>query len=426
MKKAKIFENFGLKVLAVFIAILLWLVVVNVSDPVINTPYSDIPVVIKNADAVTSQGKVYELTSGETVTISVSAKRSILDYLSEDNFKAVVNLEEYDEETGTVPIRVESNKYSDKIENMKSKTEFATVNIEDMLRKQFLITPVVSGEPEAGYVIGDVTTAENIVRVSGAESVVSAIKKVTAEVSISGLSSNINTSVDLRFYDKEGTQIETDNLTLNITTVGVAAQILATRELPLRFSVSGTPKEDYCVSGELTADREVVLVAGRNALLSSMSVLDIPATAVSVEGADKDVSVMVDISRYLPDGLRLVDADDVKNVVVNVPIDAVINKEYEVAYGDIRMKGLPENLEADFTDTEGALKIEVEGTADDIKDITVENMGISIDWESYMKSQKLETLSMGTYRVPVTLQLPEKVSLTKELYVSIRLREKEE
>ena len=88
MKKAKILENLSLKILAVFISILLWLIVINVSDPVSDTSYSDIPLTVVNADSITSQGKVYDITSDDTVSISVSAKRSILDSLGKDNFKA--------------------------------------------------------------------------------------------------------------------------------------------------------------------------------------------------------------------------------------------------------------------------------------------------------------------------------------------------
>ena len=189
MKKAKILENLSLKILAVFISILLWLIVINVSDPVSDTSYSDIPLTVVNADSITSQGKVYDITSDDTVSISVSAKRSILDSLGKDNFKAIVDLSQYNENTGLVPVRIESNKYNDQIDSMKSKTENVAVSVEDKLAKQFVITPVITG---------DVTTAENIIRISGAQSVVSAIKKVTAEVSVAGLSNSINTSVDLR------------------------------------------------------------------------------------------------------------------------------------------------------------------------------------------------------------------------------------
>ena len=89
MKKAKILENLSLKILAVFISILLWLIVINVSDPVSDTSYSDIPLTVVNADSITSQGKVYDITSDDTVSISVSAKRSILDSLGKDNFKGI-------------------------------------------------------------------------------------------------------------------------------------------------------------------------------------------------------------------------------------------------------------------------------------------------------------------------------------------------
>ena len=53
MKKAKILENLSLKILAVFISILLWLIVINVSDPVSDTSYSDIPLTVVNADSIT-------------------------------------------------------------------------------------------------------------------------------------------------------------------------------------------------------------------------------------------------------------------------------------------------------------------------------------------------------------------------------------
>lgn len=421
MKKAKIFENFGLKILAVFISILLWLAVINVSDPVINTTYTEIPVIVTNTESVTTDGKVYELESESTVTISVSAKRSVQDYLSEDNFKAVVDLEDYDEATGQVPIRVESNKYNGQIESMKSKTEFAVVNIEEMLRKQFMIVPIVSGDPEEGYVVGEVSTAENIVRVSGAESVVSAIKKVTAEMSVSGLNSDVNTSVDLKLYDQDGRQIKDNNLTKNISTVAMSAQILATKELPLNFTVSGSPKDGYSISGDLTASADTVLVAGKQAVLAKMTSVDVSPAAVSVEGADKDVELNVDLTGYLPDGIVLVDPDNTKIVAVEVPIDAIVTKEIEIEKTSIQMVGLPGELEAEYIGNADTVAIEVEGVSEKIAAMKVADISLQINWDAYMQSQNSDGLTKGTYRVPVTIVLPEGITLKKEVSLSVRL-----
>lgn len=425
MKKYKIFNNFGLKILAVFISVLLWLAVINVSDPVINTSYADIPVVVANADSITVQGKVYELTSESAVDISVSAKRSVQDYLSEDNFKAVVDLEDYDDKTGMVPIRIECNKYSGQIESMKSKTEFAAVKIEEMLSKQFVITPVVTGQPEEGFIVGNVTTAENIVRVSGAQSVVSAIKKITAEVSVSALSSDVNTSVDLKIYDKDGEQITDGNLMKNISTVAMSVQLLATKELPLRFSTSGVPKEGYGICGELTANKESVVIAGKPNALMYLSSVDITSAAVKVDGADKSVSIDVDLTRYLPDGIVLADPENDRMVTVEVPVDEIVKKEFEIPVSSLKMTGLAQNLEAEIIDSDEVITVRLEGFATQMRQIQMKDVSLSVNWEDYMTEKDIQKIEEGRYRVPLVLEVPEGITKpANDITVLIEVKEK--
>ncbi len=425
MKKNKIFNNFGLKILAVFLAIIIWIAVINVSDPVINTGYADIPVVVTSTEVVASQGKVYELTSEPTVSIMVTAKRSVQDYLSEDNFKAIVDLEDYDEESGTVPIRIECNKYSGQIESMKSKTEYATVSIEEMLSKQFIIAPVVTGEPEEGYVVGNVSTAENIVRVSGAKSVVSTIKKVTAEFSVEDLNSDVNTSVDLKLYDKNGKQINADNLQKNISTVAMSVQILATKELPLRFATSGVPKEGYGISGELLANKATVVVAGKPSALSYLTSVDITSAAVKVDGADEDLEIEVDLSRYLPDGITLADPENDRFVAVKVPIDQIVKKEFEISTSDIQMDGLSDGFKTKVVDSDEIVTIRVEGFSKQMQQITDSDVKLSVDWKAYMQENELSQLKEGRYRLPLSVKLPEGVTRPAgEMTVLIELTEK--
>lgn len=425
MKKYKIFNNFGLKILAVFISILLWLAVINVSDPVINTSYSDIPVVVTNADSITTQGKVYELTGESAVDISVSAKRSVQDYLSEDNFKAIVDLEDYNEESGLVPIHIECNKYSGQIDSMKSKTEFAQVNIEEMLSKQFMITPVVSGEPEEGFIVGNVTTAENIVRVSGAQSVVSSIKKITAELSVTALNSDVNTSVDLKLYNKDGEQITDSNLMKNISTVAMSVQILGTKELPLRFSTSGVPKDGYGISGELTANKDTVVIAGKQASLAYLSSVDITSAAVKVDGADKTISVDVDLTRYLPDGIVLADPEKDRMVTVEVPIDEIVKKEFEIPVSSVKITGLEQNLKPEIIDSDELIMVRLEGFATQMRQLQMKDVSLSVNWEAYMEANDMQKTETGKYRVPLVLEVPEGITKpANDIMVLIEVKEK--
>ena len=425
MKKYKIFNNFGLKLLAVVSAVVIWIAVINVSDPVINTSYADIPVIVTNTEDITTNGKVYELTSDSTVSISVSAKRSVQDYLSEDNFKAIVDLEDYDEQTGLVPIRVECNKYSGQIESMKSKSEYASVNIEEMLRKQFVITPVVTGDPEEGYVVGTVSTAENIVRISGAQSAVAEIKRVTAEVSVTGLSSDVNTSVDLKLYDKNDKQITDTNLIKNISTVAMSVQILATKELPLRFSTSGVPKEGYGISGEVKANKETVVIAGKATSLSYLNSVDITSAAVKVDGADKDLEIEVDLTRYLPEGITLADMENDRIVSVYVPIEEVATRDFEMHTNAVKMQGLPEGFDSEIIDSDDTITIRVEGFASQINAMKVNNVKLSVDWKAYMSVNSMDKIKEGRYRVPLAVEVPDGITKSAgEITVLVELTEK--
>ena len=115
--KKKLTNNLGLKILALFFSVILWLIVVNINDPVVAMSFSGIEVEIRNADSITSQGKVYEILEGNTkIDVVVRAKRSIIDSLSKENIRAIADMEELTF-MDTVGISLSTNKYNDKLDN---------------------------------------------------------------------------------------------------------------------------------------------------------------------------------------------------------------------------------------------------------------------------------------------------------------------
>ena len=86
-------SNLPLKVIALVFAITLWLAVVNIDDPVESTIIRGVPVTVLNGDVVTNQGKVFQiLEDTETVTVTVSAKRSLLGRIPSDNVVATADM----------------------------------------------------------------------------------------------------------------------------------------------------------------------------------------------------------------------------------------------------------------------------------------------------------------------------------------------
>ena len=108
-------NNIGMKVLSVFIAVLIWLLVANINDPVRTERFSDIPVTIINESALTDLGYAYEVVEGSEVSITVEGKRSILSDMSASDFQAVADFSKLSE-VDAVPIDVSAKKYANQLD----------------------------------------------------------------------------------------------------------------------------------------------------------------------------------------------------------------------------------------------------------------------------------------------------------------------
>ena len=75
MKKYKFTDNLGLKIIAVIFAAFLWLIVVNLDNPVSTQTFSEVPVTIINEDIILSAGDTYQVLGEEKVSVVVTDKR---------------------------------------------------------------------------------------------------------------------------------------------------------------------------------------------------------------------------------------------------------------------------------------------------------------------------------------------------------------
>ena len=76
----KLTNNLGLKILAVLIASLLWLIAININDPVGQQTYT-VNVQMVNLSKLTDNNKYVEVLEGsDTIRVTVRAARSVLSF----------------------------------------------------------------------------------------------------------------------------------------------------------------------------------------------------------------------------------------------------------------------------------------------------------------------------------------------------------
>ena len=83
--KTRLMNNIGLKVLAFLAAGLLWLLVVNIDDPVTSATYQDVPVTVINQEVLAEEQQTFQIVDDtQTVDVTVTARRKILNRIQKE------------------------------------------------------------------------------------------------------------------------------------------------------------------------------------------------------------------------------------------------------------------------------------------------------------------------------------------------------
>lgn len=409
----KLTNNLGLKVLAVLFAIALWIVVVNIDDPVKPAQYT-ISVTQDNMDYLTSNGKYSETLGGKnTVTFTASAKRSILEKLSNTDFTAVADMEkiEYVEGDGVcrVPITITCSKYNSNTVTISSKQQYLDVTVEDLGNVQKKITASTEGTVMDGCALGDVSiVTSNLLKISGPSSVTSQISTVVATINVDGMSSDVTDTVVPVLYDADGNEIDASKLKMNINTVTITAQILNTKDVDLSFQTKGTVASGYTLK-EITYSPKKVRIKGETDVLNKVAKIAIPDDVLDMSGATEDVETTVDITSYLPDRTSLVLAADAK-VEVKVKVEPITTKTFEVDASAFTLENIPDATKAKIT--EDTIQVEVTGAESDIKKLSADDITGTVNLQGYGNGEHNiaadidvdnELYQVKTVRIPVKM-----------------------
>lgn len=405
-------KNLGFKLLAVAFAFTLWVTVYNLDDPT-KTKALTVNATVTNREVLEEMGKYFEIAEGTNkITFSVTAPRSILDKLDESDFVAEADLKKLaideDGASGTVPIDIfcTANVSGNSIK-LSSSNKNLKLTLEDLMSKQFVVQANAIGEVAEGYALGKVeVTAPNVLKVSGPKSIVSQIQSVVATVDVSGMfDSETSYRVSPILLDANGSEVDTTRLTLSDTTVNVEAEILNIKEVPISVTPSGQVAEGFAITA-IHSNPTTVYLKGNKTLLNNISAIQIPSEVISVAGADKDVTLNVDVTEYIPAGVELAMTEQA-SVEITVSVGKVKTKTYSINTADIIVTGLPNHatLEYDLS----SVAVDITGLEADINALTNEMLVASID---------VTDLREGTRQVELRIDLDD----TKYTYETVKVK----
>lgn len=413
--REKITNNLSLKILAFLIAVCMWLLVVNIDDPVSEETYSGIPVQVIHEEVVTDNNSTYQIVDDtQEVSVTVVAKRSVLDKIKSENITAVADMRELTLRT-QVPIEV-------KVEGFKYEKAYATprnlqVQIDEEAKNNFPITPTTIGTVREGYVIAELNALPQKVTLRGPKKVIDSISKVMAEVDVSGLSESTTLEAKLVLYDVNNNVVDQTLLANNLGKEGVSVsvELFQIKDVPIKLDTSEVSAAEGYKIGDITVEPQKVSITGDESTLSKISEIDVPAEAISVSDLTQKYEKTIDISEYLPEGVSLVETN-ASNVVITIAVEQPGTRSYEVSTNSIVVNNLSPDLELNYGSVVD-LEIQVRGSNEKLDLFSIAKK-VSIDLKNY-------TIP-GIYTVPVTVELPRGCSLVNDVSVEVVLERKQE
>lgn len=390
MKKI-IFNNIGLKILALLIAVIVWWVVMNIDDPLVKKTINGVSVELRNDDDLIDKGYIYEVESGNVIAITVWAPESVAKELKSSDFIAYADLSQLSPLTDTANITVECVKSDVKndIKEITSKIQVVKLSIDNKQTAEVPVTTAIVGNPAENYVIGDISISQNKIEITGAASVIEKIVRAEIKYDVSNMMQPVNEMVTPVFYDENNNVVDTGAIQLSRNSLRLSVVINPTKWIGVTINPSVTVADDYKIVGySLSFDQ--VKIAGTQESLANISAIDLPSDAIELTDVTESQDCVVNLANYLKASYKIVSGTT--ELTVHIDIEPMVVKSYIVRKNGIAVNNLGDGLEAQIEDSYIEVKVKAIQEVHDSFNMDVLNP--NIDLKGY---------GPGEYEVPVIL-----------------------
>lgn len=422
--RKKILHNWGLKLISLVIAFLLWYLAISTDNPKETQTYSNIPVTLKNAELLEQENKVYEiLDNTDVVRVSVRAPRSVFEQLRPSDIVAEADMNKLTD-INTIAITCQVPNFE--VESVTANPSVMRLGIEEKSSRWIRVLYSTTGDVAEGYVIVNTTADQTRIEVSGPKSLMDRVSYAGIQIDVSGASNTQSANAEVVLYDAEGKPIESSSLKKTVDNIRMIVEILPVKEVPVELNVTGAPAEGYLATGVVECNTPSVRIAGSASALANISKISVPAEMLDITGATGNVERAINLRDYLSSSIRFVDNGFSGRVTATVHIEQAVERTMQIQEEGLTVLGLPKGLTYRYAAPGQSYRLTVSGLGADVSALDLSKISCVIDIEQWMEDENMKKLPLGTHVIPVSVTLPEGITAENELFVRLIVEEWEE
>ena len=415
MKKFKevLFKDFGLKLLSIAIATILWFMVINIDQPVDTRTYSR-PLIIQNMEVLTSKG----LTAGNLeelkntkINVKVKAQRTALDRLNQNPewITASVDFAElaYAVKGDVVALPVSVSVQGGNTYGISSKSPAVVeVSVETMASKELPVEVHLNGELEEGTYLSEPLLSAETALVTGPSTLVKSVTSVRAAVEAEDIKENPDIITALTCYNASGIPVK--GVSTDPEEIMVSYALHDMKQVPLQVEISGSPASGYEVGNIYCRPQYAALIGSAEAL---ERIVSLQLDSINVSGLTTSTTRTFRLTDYLPEGVTLMDSNK-DTVEVIVEISEQSQKQLTLPASGLKIIG-QENGKDYILQGDAHITISGEGSALE-----------SVQADDLQGSIHVNGLSEGDHKVMIHAALPDGLIMNPS-YITVTVKETE-
>ncbi|MFQ6058099.1 MAG: YbbR-like domain-containing protein [Anaerolineae bacterium] len=387
-----ILDNLGSALLALALAIMVWVVAVNEVNPPREGHFPDggLPIEVVN----TPEGLVLFDPVNERVTVTIRGPQSSWENLRPTNFRAYVDLAGLPPGLHDVEVQIKCAECAQKLVSILDKEPAQiTVRLETFKEKKVKVQVHVLDSPPLGYTVGMPTTTPREVTVSGPQSQVDQVAELAADMFLQGAKTPVEQQVRVFARDNQGKAVAKVTISPAVVTVNVpVVQRLGYKEVTIRPITEGTVAPGYWLSN-IVVEPSTVTIRGNPARVEEVPGF-LETEPIDVNEVHSTFEKRVGL--VVPEGISLLSED--QSVLVRIEVSAVMSGQ--TVERELILRGLALGMEA--TVSPQVVQVILSGPVPELQALEPEDVQVILD---------LAGLGLGTHKVTPTVVKPESLKV---------------
>lgn len=338
----KLKNNTKIKLISLLSALVLWLYVMTVEDPVETRTFSDIPITITNVNMVEDRGLAIYPKEELFTDISINGNLSSLRMINRDNIYIYGRIE--DPKEGSNRVYLQAN-LPERVNKYDIKPHYITVNLEKVVNEKRSIKLEVKGTPKVN--IDTIDTNRKAINIKGPKSLVNEVTSLMASIDIDEKSQDFSTKLKLVPINSDGDEVK--GVTLEENYVIATVKLLQQKIVPVKLILEGENSGD--IENKCTVNPSEVTIEGKKEVIDSIS--SINTQPIKVE--DLKESDYIEVPLELPKGVKLSD----ETVDIKIELDKNITTEILISKSSIKFINNEEGIDIDLSKIPDNIKVTI-------------------------------------------------------------------